>query len=261
MFDVIVPNRNAPQALMLTLMALWGIAWSDKIASVVIVDNQSTDPDVAPIYKLAGARPHHIVLHNEANVGVWNSVNRGLTLARSPFALVLTSDVLLGPGVPETLLDILRGRPELGILGPEVHTGIGTVAALAQGDTRILIDETTYNGACWMLRRALLETVGWYDPQFLIAYGDTDYMERLRLSGVRYGVARRLPCVHLDKQSRRSDGTAAQDTTRELSDAGRFLQKWRDYPEVIARHQPGDERLMNLWKEQNLGGWAAAKLQ
>lgn len=261
MLDLIIPNRNAPAALWLTLAHLWGVAWWDKISSVIIVDNGSTDPKVFPIYALAGARPRHVVIHNETNVGVWNSVNRGLAMGRSDFAMILTSDVLLGPGVPEVLVDILRGRPELGSVGPEVHTGIGTVPALAVEETRYRIDESTYNGACWVLRRALLDAVGWYDPAFYISYGDTDFMERCRLAGHRYGVARGLPCVHLDKQSRRADGTAGQDTALELKDAEVFLWKWRDYPEVLARHRPGSPEQMNAWKEHNLGGWKTARVQ
>jgi GT2 family glycosyltransferase len=272
MIDVVLPCRNAPEALMLTLQFFWANAYDpDIVASVTMVDNCSTDARVGEVLRHAAARypeTHRVVL-NERNVGVWCSVNRGLTMGRSEYAFVLTSDVLLGHGSLAKIRGELAADRTLGILGPEVFTGLGACPALAM-QPRVLgldrpaameVDRSTYNGAAWMLRRELLSKIGWYDPRMYVAFGDTDFMERMRLANVGYGVLRGVPCVHLDKQSRRADGTAGQDSEMELKDAREFAQKWAEHPDVVRRHTPGLIENMTAWKEMDMGGWAAARVR
>jgi GT2 family glycosyltransferase len=266
MIDVIIPCRNAPEALWLTLTHFWANAYDPSIVtSVTIVDNCSTDGRVGQILRHASKRypQTHQVLLNEQNVGVWCSVNRGLAVGRSEFAFVLTSDVLLGVDALERLCKTLMSERTLGILGPEVLTGLGACPELAATDLDgpVEVDCTTYNGAAWMLRRELLDKVGWYDPRFYIAFGDTDFMERVRHARVGYGVLRGVPCVHLDKQSRRADGTAGQDSETELKDAREFSKKWAAYPDVVRRHTPGLLEHMVAWKERDLGGWETARVR
>jgi len=264
MIDIVLPCRNAPEALMLTLQFFWANAYDPNIvASVTIVDNCSTDARVRPILEHAAARypeTHRVVL-NERNVGVWCSVNRGLAAGRSEFAFVLTSDVLLGHGSLAKIYGALAADRTLGILGPEVLIGLGTCPLLARNGGEVVVDRSTYNGAAWMLKRELLSKVGWYDPRMYVAFGDTDFMERMRLANVGYGVLRGVPCVHLDKQSRRVDGTAGQDSEMELKDAREFAQKWAAHPDVARRHTPGLFENMTAWKEKDLGGWDTARVR
>jgi GT2 family glycosyltransferase len=265
--DVIIPCRNAPEALALTLHYFWANAYDPRVvASVVFVDNCSTDRRVLDLLYHAAARypdTHRVVL-NERNVGVWCSVNRGLALGRAEFAFVLTSDVLLCQNALKALFATMLLDSSLGNLGPTVLTGLGRCPELSTatlGDEEVKVDRTTYNGAAWMLRRSLLKTLGWYDPRFYVAFGDTDYAERMRLHGIGYGVLQGVPCVHLDKQSRRADGTAVVDTETELKDAREFARKWADRPDVVRRHTPADAAQVIAWKEHDLGGWDKARVQ
>ncbi len=101
----------------------------------------------------------------------------------------------------------------------------------------LAVDDARYNGACWLLDwPRLREKVGGFDPRFYVAAGDTDYVQRLRDAGERCGVVVGLPCVHLDKQARRADAGAAEDTRMETEDMGRFHEKWAARPDVLARH-------------------------
>ena len=233
--EVVIPTRNAPAALWLTLTHLFAYA-ARGVARVTLLDNRSDAPGAAEVLDFA-RRAGALVVRHEANVGVWASVNRGLALARSRWVLVLTADVLLGPGAVG-LLRSLAEQAEVPFLGPEVATGLGAAPVLAAAPPEAYdVDLSTYNGAAFLLDWGLLrEKIGWFDPQFYVCCGDTDYVERLRADGLGAGVARGLPCVHLDKQSRRADGTARADSEAEVRDLARLRAKWSHAPAVIARH-------------------------
>jgi len=254
--EVILPTRNAPQVLWLTLTHYWAHAHdSGAVRAITLLDNRSTAEGMDLVLGEALRRGCRVVRH-EQNLGVWASVNRGLALARSPWVLVLTSDVLLGPGAVTILAQLLaQAPPEVVMLGPEVHDTLEATPLLARLPLEGHVDVSRYNGACWLMRWDVLrERVGWFDPQFCVCYGDTDYVERLRQAGLLCGIITQLPCVHLDKQSRRGDHTVEEDTEVEIRDGARFHDKWAEHPDVLARH-PQVDRQAYLdakagWKER-----------
>ena len=266
--DVLIPTRNAPESLWLCLTHLWAYGMVPEVASVVLLDNCSTDPRIPAILALAQRRPRHQVVRHDRNVGVWCSLNRGLALSRADAALVLTSDVLLGPGTVASLLEAWRqARPAF--LSPDCLTGLGEAPGLARTGAPVHGEAPRYNGACWLMEWPRLRgEVGWFDPRFYVAYGDTDYAERLRLAAARAQdktlvpiLLAGLPVCHLDKQSRRADMTAAQDTDMELRDGERFREKWKDHPEVLARHPAGSREGYLAFKGRDLGGWEAGRVR
>lgn len=254
MIDVIIPTRNAPEILSLCFAYYWLNGHDDRlISSVSIFDNCSTASGMSDVLAGAGSGKFSnlVVFRNEKNVGVWTSVNRGLTLSRSEFILVLTSDVLLGPKATWTMVEILKGNPELHLIGPTVKNGLENLPWLSDiSKMSAEINNTTYNGACWMMRRSLLDRVGYFDPQFYVCYGDTDYVQRAQDIGVQYGVSNQARCIHLDKQSRQADHTIDQDNEVEIRDAGRFHQKWEHRPDVLARHPVPNRLLYAIQKER-----------
>ena len=265
--DVLIPTRNAPASawLCLTHIAAYGIP---GIASVAILDNHSTDPALGPVLAWIAGRDRAVLVRHERNVGVWCSLNRGLALSRSDLVLVVTSDVLLGP---TTLTALLEARRETGhaFISPDCLTGLGAAPGLARPPGPEIRLRAGYNGACWLMDwRRLREEVGWFDPRFYVAFGDTDYIERLRLAAHKRADETLVPIIlegvavcHLDKQSRRADMTAAQDTDMELQDGARFREKWQGHPEVLARHPGGSREGYLAFKGQDLGGWEEARVR
>lgn len=253
--EVIIPCRNTPVPLWLTLTHLMAYG-GNVVRSVTLVDNGSTDPQTLQILQQArhlGAR----VVRNESDVGVWASVNRGLATVRGRWAFVLTSDVLLGPS---TLSAVLWSAEQVDVpfLGPEVLMGLELSPELLRPLAETLqIDTSTYNGAAWLMDwPRLRDAVGWFDPRFYVVAGDTDYIERMRLADLHYGVVHGALCVHLDKQTRRGEGPAGLDTDRELREMAAFHEKWAAYPEVLARHPLPDREGWNSMKVD----WEAQRL-
>lgn len=255
--EVIIPTRNAPEILWLTLTHLWASPDHRDLMAVTLLDNRSTAPGVTEVFEEARRRGCRVVRH-ERNVGVWASVNRGLTLARSPRVLVLTSDVLLAPGTIGILNEILdKAAANLVHLGPWVIEGPEALAqapALAVSPATIEIEAGCYNGACFLLKwNVLREAVGYFDPNYYVCAGDVDMIERIKLAGLAHATTRGLACIHLDKQVRRRSADVGGDTDMEIRDLAYFHEKWRDHPEILARHPiPDRERWMQLkagWKE------------
>ncbi len=267
--DVIIPCRNAPESLWLTLTHFWAYGYDpDLIASVTLLDNVSTDPMMPPIFQRVQDRKRHQVIRHERDVGVWCSINRGLSISRSRFVFVLTSDVLVGP----TLFTALLKCQEItgsAYLGPDVITGLAGMPDLARITPNLRL-EARYNGACWLMDwRRLSQEIGWYDPQFYVCFGDVDYVERLiTLSGEKGDDKTLIPAViaglnicHLDKQTRRADMSVEQDTEMELQDGKRFRQKWAHRQDVVARHREISREGYIYFKEKDLGGWKEASLR
>ena len=265
--DVLIPCRNAPESLWMTLTHFW--AYGDNpewVASVTLLDNCSTDPRNDAIYHRVQERRGHQVIRHERDVGVWTSLNRGLALSKSRFVFVLTSDVLLGPETLPTLLKV-QDITKQSYIGPDVATGISEMPILANPLPRLVLSPR-YNGACWLMDwKRLQQEIGWYDPQFYVCFGDVDYVERLQNLRIEKGDQTLTPAVveglyicHLDKQSRRADMSAEQDTDMEIKDGQRFREKWRDRPDVISRHREISRQGYINFKEADLGGWKAAAL-
>ena len=236
MIDVIVPCRNASEVLALCLTHYWANAHDDRlVASVTLLDNCSEAKGMDAVFAEAIRRGCRVIRH-ERNVGVWASVNRGLALGRSEKALVLTSDILLGPGALAEL-DRAQDETKVWFLGPKVVSDfLHAIPLLYERTEKRAINHTTYNGACWLAPRELYQKVGWFDPRFYICFGDVDFTQRVADAFYAYGVAEHIPCVHLDKQSRRADHTEGEDTEVEMRDAERFHEKWADRPDVLAKH-------------------------
>lgn len=256
-FDLIIPTRNAPEILWLTLTHLMAYSPLSFINQAIILDNLSTAPGSEDVLNFARSCGF-TVIRNERNVGVWASVNRGLTLSRSPWVVVVTSDVLYGPRGLESLVELTQ-TTQFCFLGLEVVLGMQALPVLAFPPLQeVNIDTSTYNGASWAMNWEMLkQEVGYFDPQFYVCAGDTDYSERLRLKQIPFGVVRGLPCIHLDKQTRRHDESVQGDTEMEIQDMTRFREKWKDHPEVLARHSLPTQELWNQFKGGE-EGWKGA---
>ena len=47
----------------------------------------------------------------------------------------------------------------------------------------------------------------------------------------------------------------------EIRDGSRFREKWKDRPDILAKHPPASKEGYMHWKERDMGGWEAARVR
>lgn len=190
---------------------------------VLVVDNASADGSADAVrHGFPGAR----VIESGENVGFSRANNRGLRESRAPYVLILNSDVETKPGCIETLLSLLEGRPEVGIVGPRTLNADGTIQvssgahltppsewrqrrlvrgvrerrprALAEAERRQAreFEPDWVSAACLLARREALEAVGGFDEAFFLYEEDADLCRRVRQAGWRVVFTPRAEVVH-----------------------------------------------------------------
>lgn len=215
--SVIVPVRNRLDLTQQCLTALaattTGIDWE-----LIVVDDGSTDGTAEFLATLGG--DVRIVRH-ERSQGFARACNSGAAAARGQAFLFLNNDTIPRPGWLAPLLDELRARPAVSVVGGKLlypdgrvqHAGIavsrhritpyliyrgapGTAPAVCR---RRELQAVT--GACMLVRRSAFEAVGGFDEAYRNGLEDVDLCLRIRACGGRVIYEPASEVVHLESQT------------------------------------------------------------
>jgi GT2 family glycosyltransferase len=176
---------------------------------IVVVDNASSDGSAV----MVRARfPEVAVMEAGANLGFAGGTNAGIRASESEYLLFLNPDTVVPPGAVDALVEVLRRRPDVGIVGPrivdeqgkaELSFGrmVGPLNELRQKLTGALhrrggagrVERLSrcehyadwVSGACLMVRRRDAEAVGLLDERFFIYLEDVDFCAAVRSLGKR----------------------------------------------------------------------------
>lgn len=180
---------------------------------VIVVDNGSND-GVQTL--LAERFPEVRLIQNPQNDGYTRPMNQALQAARGKYLLQLNPDTLILSGALDRLVAFLDERPEVGIAGPKVLNRDGSMQKpCRRGESRpwavftyflglwrlfpdsklfggyllnyLPEDETNpvdgVSGSCMLIRRAVVEQIGYLDERFFAYQEDADYCYRARQAG------------------------------------------------------------------------------
>lgn len=179
-----------------------------------VVDNASTDGSAAMV---ARRFPSVRLVTNTTNRGFAAACNQALERATGEVVVLLNSDAALEPGALRRLLDVLRQRPGVGVVGGQLldddgrprrsYGPIPTVGAFVAemlGGHRVPVvsrvvpavaspprgrehaREVGYvSGAFLAFRRELLEAVGPLDERFFLYFEEADFCLRVRRDASR----------------------------------------------------------------------------
>jgi GT2 family glycosyltransferase len=180
---------------------------------IIIVDNNSQD---GTIELLQQEFPQIRYVENQKNEGYTLPMNTALKMGAGEFLVQLNPDTLVIPGAFQHLVEFMRQHPETGICTPRVLNRDGTLqkqcrrsagrpwdaftyfSGLARrypGNPRFAgylltyLDDSQVNeveavsGSCMLIRRAVVEKIGYLDEGFFAYQEDTDFCFRARAAG------------------------------------------------------------------------------
>ena len=206
---------------------------------VIVVDNASRDGTAAMV---AERYPWVRLIANDANVGYGRACNQGMAAASGRYLLVLNQDLVVRPGAFRELVTFAEAHPEAGAVGACLayedgrfqHSAFrfpdwkqaffGFFDGLVPLDSEIngRYPEDQHDrpfeaehllGACLLLRRAAIEQVGGFDPDFFMYFEETDLCVRLRQAGWRNYYLPSARAMHL---SAASTSTASEQMSIEF---------------------------------------------
>jgi GT2 family glycosyltransferase len=180
---------------------------------IIVVDNGSQD---GVEEMLRENFPQVCLIQNKTNAGYTRPMNQALRAATGKFLVQLNPDTLILPGSLDYLVDFMEGFPEVGICGPKVLNPDGTLQkSCRRGESRpwavisyftglhslfpksrffggylmnyIGEDETHevagVSGSCMLIRREVIDQIGYLDEQFFAYQEDADFCFRAKRAG------------------------------------------------------------------------------
>ena len=180
---------------------------------LLIVDNGSQD---GTSNMLRQAFPDTTLIVNHNNLGFTKPANQAMKAAQGDAVLLLNPDTLISSNAFKKMINFLDENPSVGIVGPKVLNPDGTLqgpcrrsearpwdvftyfsglAALFPKDKRFsgytmsYLDENSPNevqgvsGSCMMIRRDVIDQIGYFDELFFAYQEDADYCLRARKAG------------------------------------------------------------------------------
>lgn len=202
---VVIPVFNAAAALERCLRSVF--THTRLPYRLLIMDDGSTDPAIAPLMERAGRHPHVEVVRSQVNRGFTPTVNAAFDLTGEDVVL-LNSDTEVGPGWLEGLLVAAHqsdhvatatplsdnagafSAPSVGTDNPlPAGMDIDTAARLVRRTSQRLYPRVpTGHGFCMYIRRRALEQVGHFDAvSFPRGYGEeNDFCARASAAGFEH---------------------------------------------------------------------------
>lgn len=197
---------------------------SDLAAEVFVVDNASSDGSIQAV---RASFPAVRLIENSTNVGFGAANNQAMRMARGEFIMLLNSDAFPKPGATKVLIEYLRARPEVGVVGPKLLNADGStqqscyrfptpaqcwrenlwISTLFR-DHAVLGDYSHWAhdrergvewivGACMLIRREVVARTGGFDERFFMYAEETDWQRRIRDAGWEIAYTPAVAVTHL----------------------------------------------------------------
>ena len=202
-----------------TLEALGSLTRMDYPAyDLIVVDNGSTDGSYQAI---AERFPDVVQVRTEENLGPAGGANLGLrhALERSyDYVLILNNDIEVARDLLTEMVRLAESAPEIGIVAPKSYYYWDRERIWSAGGRMVFREAATkergtgeldrgqydrdqeigyVNGCAQLVKRAVFEQIGLWDPLFHLSFEDADFCMRARRAGWRCWFAHRAKLWHM----------------------------------------------------------------
>jgi len=221
--SIIIPTWRSPYTLSKVLNAVANIDYPGKRIEVIIVNDEaddSTENVVKEFERKHGNKFLRIVYErNYVRIGVSRARNKGITLSKSDYILLLDDDVLPDPGVVRRLLEHFRAYSNLGAVTalclheppslPELLSALPYLGTVKETHSRL------GTGSC-IIPRHVIEKVGLFNEKLgypYTVYEDWEYGARIRAAGFKLLIDGRVVLQHLHRPRTPATGTTKSSTS------------------------------------------------
>lgn len=271
---IVVPVFNAPAWVERCLAAVF--AHTTGRARLIVIDDASTDPAIAPLLARLSGLERVCVLANDRNLGFTATANRGIREAGEADVVLLNADAEVGPNwlaglrraahcaddiASATAVSDNAGAfsvPELERENswPDGWTHADAARALWQHAGLAYPELPTGNGFCLYLRRDALARAGLFDEAaFPQGYGEeNDWCRRVAAHGLRHVIAGNVHVAHARSAS------FGDERRSMLGERGMAVlrERWPDYEAEVGRTLFSFERRVLDWRIRRT--FAAARM-
>lgn len=228
---------------------------------VVVVDNASGDGSA----EMAEADfPWATVVRNAENLGFAGGVNRGLVAVQADGYVLLNSDARVKAGWLDRLIATAWSSPDVGLVGAMEVTETGAArwggpeGAIADAAKRPVTEEEVVAFACALIRREVIDRIGYLDHGYFMYHEDWDYCHRARLAGFRILYDPAVEVVHVGEASFKTQPSAWRTHVRTVSRLRYQLIHWP--PGRLLRSAGREAVLFGYWLKEGqpgpyLRGW------
>jgi len=218
---------------------------------VIIIDNDSKDHS-ADI--LRHEYPNIRLIENKKNVGFGRANNQALPYINSRYVLLLNTDAFVEPDTISKTVRYMDANPQCGILGVKFLGEDGTLQPSCRyfptpwniflnrtGLKRIfkhtkMVDDLSWDhasvrdcdwvpGCYFLIRKDLIDQIGFFDPRFFLYYEEIDLCFAAKRAGWHVTYFPYTSVVHLGGESAKSEG--------EITSSGRQLESLKIESELL----------------------------
>ena len=214
--DVIIPVYNAPEYVEMCIFALFTNTKEEDIGTVFLLDDKSNEMTRNLIDNLAKKYPKKIkAIHNEENLGFIKNVNKGFSMAKEKYVLLLNTDCFVAKNTIGKLMAHMENNKKIGLICPICSNAANLTLEMYPGFSYMMMDELlekkfsginydacTVVGNCLMISKECIDKVGYLDEIYGMGYGDeTDYQFKSMEKGFEAKVALDTYVFHKAEQS------------------------------------------------------------
>jgi len=235
--DVIIPVFNAPEWVKLCVQSVVAQTPNDYLNKIILIDDASNAFTGDLLNDLVRNYNNIVLVKNEKNEGFVKSINRGLSLTKAPYILLLNSDCLITKDTIPKLIAHTTGQDSVGLVSPIANHSPVVSLEMVPGysfiDMNHLVERLfsrmsfpacTIVGSCLLVTRPCFEQTGFFDLCWGKGYGEeSDYQFRAMHKGFEARIAIDTYVYH------KSEASFADDAEIDLLRRNHyqlFMEKW-----------------------------------
>lgn len=255
-------------------------AHTDSLSSeIIVVDNASKDGSADAV---RAECPLAQCIETGRNLGYAGGNNVGIRASRGEFVLLLNSDAFLSDGALRAMVEHLRHHPKAGVVGPRLCHEDGSLHLSCRHFPTVIRHATwatslyrfvpirrvreydwltdfahdeprqieMLSGACWMLRRSMLDQIGLLNERLFLYAEEFDLCWRAAQAGWQTWFVPAGPVMHAGGKSSGSGEAASAFTSFHRYRSGYLTMRW---------HRGKPRALMAAGIDQALLSWRLAK--